>query len=123
MSVQPADAYGVLGIPPEATPAQISHAYRGLLLRHHPDTRAALDDQARAADDRELQRIIAAYATLRDLQRGADDLTGRPPDPLRPVQSEPAGGEPVAVRRVLRHPLHPPDPPIKAGPVYWYPAG
>ena len=122
MSVQPADAYGVLGISPDATPAQISHAYRGLLLRHHPDTRAALDDQARAADDRKLQRIIAAYATLRELHRGGDDLTGRPPDPLQPVRSEPVGGEPVAVRHVLRHPRYLLNPPIQAGPVYWYPA-
>jgi curved DNA-binding protein CbpA len=119
MSVQPADPYGVLGISPDATPAQISHAYRSLLLRHHPDTRAALDDQARTAGDRELQSIIAAYAALRASQRSAEDPAGRPPDPLRPVQPEAVRPEPVAVRRVLRQPL---SPPIQAGPVYWYPA-
>ena len=109
MSVQPTDPYGVLGVSPEATPAQISHAYRSLLLRHHPDTRAALDEQARAADDRELQRIIAAYAGLR-----------RPSDPLRPTPSESFGREPVGYRRAVR--LRP-NPPIQAGPVYWYPPG
>jgi preprotein translocase subunit Sec63 len=120
MSVQPADPYRVLGISPEATPAQISHAYRNLLLHHHPDTRAALDDQARAADDRELQRIIAAYAALRELQRSGQHLPARPPDPLRPVVSEPVGREPIPVRHVFRRPA---NPPIQAGPVYWYPAG
>jgi hypothetical protein len=120
MSVQPADPYGVLGISPDATPAQISHAYRSLLLRHHPDTRTALDDQARAADDRELQCIIAAYAALRELQHSTEDSPGRAPDPLRPVQREAVRREPVAVRQVLRQP---PSPPIQAGPVYWYPAG
>jgi curved DNA-binding protein CbpA len=120
MSVQPADPYGVLGISPDATPAQISHAYRSLLLRHHPDTRAALDDRARTAGDRELQSIIAAYAALRALQRSGEDPAGRPPDPLRPVQPEAVRAEPVAVRQVRRQPLRPP---IQAGPVYWYPAG
>jgi preprotein translocase subunit Sec63 len=119
MSVQPADAYGVLGISPDATPAQINHAYRSLLLRHHPDTRAALDDRARAADDYELQRIIAAYAALRELQCRADNLPGRPPDPLRQVHSPSVRHEPVAVRHRTRQPT----PPIQAGPVYWQPNG
>ena len=83
--------------------------------------RAALDEQARAADDRELQRIIAAYAALRELRRGVEDLdrAGRA-DPLRPAGTESFGRQPVGYRRAVR--LRP-DPPIEAGPVYWYPPG
>lgn len=119
MNVQPADPYGVLGISPDATPTQISHAYRSLLLRHHPDTRAAPDQRARAADDHELQRIIAAYAAVRELQRRTENLPGRPPGPLRQVHSPSVSNEPVVVRHILNQ--H--NAPIQAGPVYSYPTG
>ena len=39
----PTDLYAILGLNRNATPAQISHAYRTLLRRYHPDTRTPGD--------------------------------------------------------------------------------
>jgi curved DNA-binding protein CbpA len=60
------DPYLVLGVSPNATQAQITHAYRTRLRAHHPDTRRSLSSQT--ADDR-LRQVLAAYALLRDPAR------------------------------------------------------
>ena len=49
-------ALRVLGLPPNATPQQIKRRYRTLAKRYHPD---------RGGDQREMQRIIAAYECLK----------------------------------------------------------
>jgi DnaJ-domain-containing protein 1 len=48
-------ALAVLGLPPNATRQQIKRRYRTLAKKHHPD---------RGGDQREMQRIIAAYELL-----------------------------------------------------------
>lgn len=48
-------ALTVLGLPPHATRQQIKRRYRALAKRHHPD---------RGGDQRQMQRIIAAYEFL-----------------------------------------------------------
>lgn len=48
-------ALRVLGLPPNATPEQIKRRYRSLAKRYHPD---------RGGDQRQMQRIIAAYEYL-----------------------------------------------------------
>ncbi|HLG75168.1 MAG TPA: J domain-containing protein, partial [Ktedonobacteraceae bacterium] len=53
--LQRQQALAVLGLPLNATPQQIKHRYRALAKRHHPD---------RGGDQREMQRIIAAYEFL-----------------------------------------------------------
>jgi DnaJ-domain-containing protein 1 len=53
--VQRQQALGVLGLPPTATPKQIKRRYRSLAKRYHPD---------RGGDERQMQRIIAAYEFL-----------------------------------------------------------
>jgi hypothetical protein len=55
------DSHAVLGVPRTASPAQISHAYRELLRRHHPDTRTPEDDDAH---DLALSEVLNAYANL-----------------------------------------------------------
>lgn len=45
----------VLGLPPTATPQQIKRRYRTLAKRYHPD---------RGGDQRQMQKIIAAYEYL-----------------------------------------------------------
>jgi curved DNA-binding protein CbpA len=105
------DLYAVLGVPPNSTQAEISHAYRALLRRHHPDTRDPNDDSQRAVSDTVLQQVLAAYTVLHDpVRRAAYDQETRPP-------AEPA----------RRRPQHAPNrhgeydqPPIIAGPVRWH---
>ncbi len=48
-------ALSVLGLPPNATPDQIKRRYRALAKRYHPD---------RGGDQKQMQRIIAAYELL-----------------------------------------------------------
>lgn len=48
-------ALSVLGLPMNATPQQIKRRYRTLAKRYHPD---------RGGDQRQMQRIIAAYEYL-----------------------------------------------------------
>jgi DnaJ-domain-containing protein 1 len=53
--VQRQQALAVLGLPATATPQQIKRRYRSLAKRYHPD---------RGGDQRQMQRIIAAYELL-----------------------------------------------------------
>ena len=48
-------ALAVLGLPPNATKQQIKRRYRALAKQYHPD---------RGGDQRQMQRIIAAYELL-----------------------------------------------------------
>ena len=66
------DLYAVLGLTPQATQAQLRHAYRALLRQHHPDTRAAEQDQSGASTDAALPNVLTAYEVLRDTARRAD---------------------------------------------------
>ena len=63
------DPYRILGVPPTATRAQITHAYRTRLRAEHPDTRRA--PSSPTADER-LRQVLAAYALIRDPARRAD---------------------------------------------------
>lgn len=53
--VQRQQALAVLGLPPTANPQQIKCRYRALAKRYHPD---------RGGDQRQMQKIIAAYDFL-----------------------------------------------------------
>jgi curved DNA-binding protein CbpA len=54
------DFYAILGVAPDASPAQIAHAYRWLIRACHPDPDPAV-----------LTAAAAAYAILRDPARRA----------------------------------------------------
>jgi hypothetical protein len=64
MSAQP-DPHAELGVLPGATPAEIHQAFRRRLREHHPDTRPEHNDATEAASDQALQRVLAAYESLR----------------------------------------------------------
>jgi curved DNA-binding protein CbpA len=73
------DLYAILGIPATASPAEIRHAYRAELRRHHPDTRDASTNQDQPGHDRALSQLLAAYAVLHDpVRRAAYDRRKRP---------------------------------------------
>ena len=79
------DLYAALGVPPDASPAEIAHAYRQLVRAHHPDTRSDSDQPAAATP---LHEIVTAYEVLRDPdRRAAYDRRRRPaPTARRPAQ-------------------------------------
>ncbi|CAO5173036.1 hypothetical protein FAIPA1_350012 [Frankia sp. AiPs1] len=85
------DHYLVLGVEPSASASQITHAYRTLMRRHHPDTRIPARQATHSnpghdpnhAHDAALQRIAAAYAVLRRPQTAS--RLRRPPHRTRPA--------------------------------------
>lgn len=106
------DLYEVLGVLPTATQEEIGQAYRALLRRHHPDTRASVDQAQEARSDATLQDVLTAYAVLHDPDRRLDyDRQIRRASP--------------AQRTTHRHPARVGTrnrPPIVAGPVRWHPS-
>lgn len=67
------DPYAVLGVTPEASPAEIKAAYRALVKRHHPDA---------GGDAQRIIALNAAWEALRDQVRGGAASTfskGTPP--------------------------------------------
>ena len=61
--------YTVLGVPEDATPAQIKTAYRKAALKHHPDK--ATTDSEKSAAHTKFQEIAFANAILSDERRRA----------------------------------------------------
>ncbi|MFL6100343.1 MAG: J domain-containing protein [Actinomycetales bacterium] len=111
MSEERTDLYGVLGLAPSATQDQIRHAYRDLLRRHHPDTRAVQNPmQAASGSEKLLQQVLAAYAVLGDpVRRAQYDQR------LRRFEARPPARPPRPDRDGLEG-----QPPIQAGPVHWH---
>ena len=111
MTDETADLYAVLGITAQATPAEISHAYRSLVRHHHPDTRVIGDQAHATASDAALQQVLSAYCVLGDPARRAAYDRGLA-----------ARSQPVIVRRQPRPPRvsRVPTQPIVAGPVRWH---
>lgn len=68
LSDRPIDAYGVLGVAPDATSQELKAAHRALVRRHHPDL---APPDARAEATRLVQDINVAYGLVRDPQRRA----------------------------------------------------
>jgi hypothetical protein len=106
MSAQP-DPHAELGVPPNATTAEVHQAFRRRLREHHPDTRPQQDETTDSASDQALQRVLAAYEILR--QRDASP----------PVEA-PTEGQP---RRPDHHlpgiPSRLGEPPLRATAVQW----
>jgi curved DNA-binding protein CbpA len=121
MSRRASNPYVVLGVPADASAAEITHAYRALLLRHHPVTRANDSAQHSAASDLALQQVLDAYTILGDPLRRAeyDKHAGiRKPAPPPPRDAVPtrAGSTPRPFIRAGTRPF------IGAGPVHWQPS-
>ena len=107
MVSSPSDPHAELGVPPNATAAEIQRAFRRRLREHHPDTRTWQEDPS---SDRALQRILDAYAILRR-------------QPVRPAEQVSSPGATDAPVRAAPGPLqHPDGPPFRVTPVRWAPA-
>src|SRR6478752_4320481 len=89
------DFYAILEVSPQATQAEIGHAYRSLLRRHHPDTRDPVDESHSDSSDPARR---AHYD--REVRRRSQPPPRQPPPPLN------------------QHRAYD-QPPIVAGPVYW----
>jgi hypothetical protein len=93
------DPYEVLGVPPDASADEVRRAYLALARRHHPDAHAAGGPGPRAAAERRMQEVNAAWAVLGDpARRAAHDRdqgggarpAGEGPDPgFRPFDTGP----------------------------------
>ncbi|MDQ1735653.1 MAG: hypothetical protein QOH56_1904 [Pseudonocardiales bacterium] len=112
MSTQPTDPYAVLGLPHSASTAQISHAYRAQLRKHHPDTRTIGHAHQATASDIALQQILSAYAVLGDPGRRAEYDTQTRANAPDTAHYDPAPSPSRASRTG--------QPPIQAGPVRWH---
>lgn len=109
------DLYAVLGLTPHATQAEITHAYRVLLRRHHPDTRARDDQSKGGVADATLQQVLAAYQVLGDPARRVEHDRERGRTAQAPARVK------VRVHRLPEDPMR--SPPIQAGPVRWHHPG
>ena len=106
MTTERPDLYAILGVAPSATQAEISHAYRAMLRRHHPDTRDPADEAQSAMSDAALQQVLAAYTVLGDPTRRADydrqaKPDWRPTRPLRQTLRQSPETVETSVRRIL----------------------
>jgi curved DNA-binding protein CbpA len=91
------DYYALLGVPADATTAQIKKAYRKLARRHHPDTNPG--DTAAAG---RFKAITEAYEVLTDpVRRQAYDATRPPVSSTTITTPGPDGPAISAVVRVL----------------------
>lgn len=105
------DLYAILGVAPSATQAEISQAYRALLRRHHPDTRAPDDESQGVVSDAALQQVLAAYTVLHDPARRADYDQEFQTQPRHFRRGPQQGAD---------HNRENGQPPIIAGPVRWH---
>jgi curved DNA-binding protein CbpA len=112
MTTEPIDCYAILGLPRDATQAQISAAYRTLLRRYHPDTRPPGDSSRDEISDAALQHVLTAYTVLHDPARRFDYDQQTAPR-ISPART------PARPIRLRTRPFD--DPPLRAGPVHWTP--
>ncbi|MDX6367283.1 MAG: hypothetical protein QOK30_2359 [Nocardioidaceae bacterium] len=111
MTDRPPDPYAVLGVDHDASQDEISHAFRALLRRHHPDTRG--DVSADDTSDLALRDVVAAYGVLRDpIRRAAYDSRLL-------EQNRGTSVEAPRVSVAVRAHRSADEPPIVAGPVTW----
>jgi len=65
----PEDPYETLGVPADATQAQIDKAYRQLMAKYHPDRVANASDDIRETAEQRTRAVNAAYDLIRKQRR------------------------------------------------------
>ena len=71
MNRDPRGYYAALHVTPDATAAEIQHAFRALMRLRHPDVEAAGAGAGNNAGD-EARRILESFAVLRDPRSRAE---------------------------------------------------
>ncbi len=100
--------YDLLGVPPEATEAQIRAAYRTLVTLFHPDRLGHLKEESRTFAEDRLKALNAAYEVLGDPGKRANyDAAQALPQRARSTGSGASSRPPPA-----------PPPPPRSEPVY-----
>ncbi len=101
-------AFAELGLPNDASEAEIKAAWRRLASRWHPDRNASAHAVAR------MQRINQAFASLQRTRQGQADASGPPepppppPPPAAPPAAAPPSGPPAAAPAHDARPAHAP---------------
>jgi curved DNA-binding protein CbpA len=86
------DYYGVLGVPPDASPDEIRKAFRERVRACHPDRVANLDEDLRRLAEEKMVQLNEAFAVLRNPARRAayDDRHGKQPGAVTATAHEAA---------------------------------
>ena len=63
------DYYKTLGVPRDATDAEIDLAYRRLMSQYHPDKVAGAAPELRAQAEKKARQINAAYDRIKTLRK------------------------------------------------------
>lgn len=113
MNRDPRGLYAALGVPPDATPAEIQRSFRALMRRRHPDLHAAGVGVSGAGVDGgdDARRILESFTVLRNPKLRAEyDPAGS--SASREDQSH--GSRDIPVRH---HPAR--QPVLRVTPVRW----
>lgn len=111
MTEDQSDLYRILGLPPEASRAEIAHAYRRQVRAVHPDARPSDPDASVR-----FRLLTQAYEVLSDPARR--DAYDRQRGQVRPAPVPSRRQRPAPRRRPA---WPPPGVPLWAGPVYVQP--
>lgn len=123
MNRDPSGYYAALHVTPDATAAEIQHAFRALMRLRHPDIEAAARAGADAGagagnnDGDEARRILESFAVLRDPRSRAEYDPASTPAAAAPFSgpgSTNTGGREIPVRHHRQE-----GPVLRVTPVRW----
>ena len=105
----PEDPHAVLGVAPDASPQQVTEAYRALAQIYHPDRYAEASVRVQQEAQRRMQELNAAYEVI-----GRAAATSPPPRQPPPRPDTGARPSPPPRQREQRKPRRPPTQPLQA---------
>jgi DnaJ-class molecular chaperone len=118
MNRDPSGYYAALHVTPDATAAEIQHAFRALMRLRHPDIEAAARAGADAGnnDGDEARRILESFAVLRNPRSRAeyDPASAAPAAPFPGPGGTTTGGREIPVRHHRQK-----GPVLRVTPVRW----
>ena len=120
MNRDPRGYYAALHVTPDATAAEIQHAFRALMRLRHPDVEAAASAGAGAGnnDGDEARRILESFAVLRDPRSRAEYDPAAAAAAAAAASAGPArttaGGREIPVRHHRQE-----RPVLRVTPVWW----